>query len=194
VKTMGHFHWGVVGLIVATWLTLASADVRAATPEFRLVPDRGRCEIFAPAGEVAVQSANFTPGMDIVIIERIPPTQINIAGDGFIRLNGTLPTDRLAVAYCGPDTPDGTVFTFEVYERLQPPIGPGSPRTGQKLAVATFTATRAAPALPGLPNTGAGGAHAPMLLPFLAVPLPLMLILSLLALGLGWRRQRFWRG
>lgn len=171
-----------LGPIIALCLLLHAASLTAAaTPDFRLVPERGVCT--DTPQRVRVQSANFTPGMSVVVMVRYPfqGGRTAVIQDHWrVGPTGTL-NDALYIGGCEPTTPDGTVFTFEVYEELAPPLGPNSP--GEVLlATTTFTVDRTAAPLPqlppatppsGLPNTGQGGTAQPTpgLSPILAIAL-----------------------
>ena len=60
----------VSSIAIATlWLLLGLPTASAATPEFRLVPDRGTCTTTEQT--VVLQAANFAPG-PIVILAKVP--------------------------------------------------------------------------------------------------------------------------
>ena len=135
------FRLGTGFFVVVIWLLTSAPLVTAAAPEFRLMPDRGTC---APSLHyVAVQSANFPPGMRIVIIAKLPSGTsyfMDYVFNDFVTREGKLPS-ALSLRFCEPTTPDGTTITFEVWER--DPFIPGNIRLGQLLKLVDAVPTGA---------------------------------------------------
>lgn len=123
-----------------------------AAPRIALDPASGPCST-----RVAVYGSGFTPDVAAQFVltrdRDGAVTAANSQGGGQrVASDGTF-TMVIPLVGCGPDEPIGSTFTIAIFE-YRPD---GSPSRGP-VASATFTV--AAPgALPGLPNTGGGGAQ-----------------------------------
>jgi len=156
---------GALALLAALW-PFAGA---AATPTLTLIPARGPCT--ATDRAILARGAGFPPGSQVyftIIRERDQAITADrpIFPGRPVGADGTF-AERLLLD-CGDVAPAGATVRI---------TAPQDPRTGQGAgAGAVFTV---APTLPGLPNTGGGGAVGQRL----ATAGPLALGALLLALG-----------
>lgn len=120
-------------------------------PSLTLAPDRGPCATQSPA--VVAHGADFPPGQPIHFLIRQATGHTGVGLDG-----GTVDVDGsfavpVQLVGCGPATGEGARFTVSARLGRAPDLLGDSP----VLASATYTVVSDAP-LPGLPNTGGGGA------------------------------------
>lgn len=184
----------VVGALV--WpMYVPRLGATTAQPTLALRPARGRCEITNPP--IAVQGEHFPPNILVTITVHVPrigtapDTVVPGAGEGRTDDNGVL-TGTVALANCGPATPDGTQFEALATQDPRPNgVGPVSPNPNPLLARATFTVdSTVTPTPPGLPNTGGGGGrHAAPLAGNMLVAVALLALLGGIYSALRLRRQ-----
>lgn len=141
-------------------------------PALALDPASGPCST-----RVAVYGSGVTPGVTIHFLltrdrDRAVTAGNSTGGGGPARSDGTY-ISTFPLYGCGPDEPVGSTFTIAMFE-YRPD------RTPSRGPVASATFTVAAPGtLPGLPNTGGGGAAA-------ADSTRWRVALALLLAALGW--------
>lgn len=172
-------------LLAGLILTVFAGPVApvAAAPMLRLEPAQGPCVDHNPP--LTARGSGFVPGMAIMMHVRRASDPVNIprplVGKTQVAADGTF-TATIQLFGCAPVIPSGTQFIINAQE---------DGVFMNDLALATFTVgpvgSGSPSPMPGLPNTGAGGAtgrFATALLPFCAV---------LLTIAFGQRLRRLRR-
>lgn len=141
-----------------TWIpprmaALAFPWTAGAAPSLALSPGQAACS--QPNFPVAIHGAGFTPGqaLELYDYDAGTPSRPGIgmrAGTTTVGPDGAFDV-VIELTNCGPGTPAGAQFTLAAF---------GQGGTGGGLPTALATVVFTVQALPGLPNTGGGGAHA----------------------------------
>lgn len=163
-------------------LGIASPQVAAAAASLWLEPAVGPCAQLNPPITITGQGLPGKLALDLVVHRStaLPTEPRSLVGKVTTDSSGQF-TLQGQLWGCAPVVPDGTMFVVDVVDPTPPADGGLLPI----LASATFTKQ----AVPGLPDTGAGGGQQPAAGRWLVGPVLLLLLFVWRSIGQCWTRK-----